>query len=706
MYEPRILIVDDNKNNLFTLRNLIEEHFRAQLFEADSGLLALRILTKEPIDLIILDVQMPEMDGFETAKTIHSWKKTQHIPIVFLTAAYKAQEFFQQGFAVGAVDYLTKPIDAAQLINRIHSYVRFLQKEHQHKQELEQKIEERTAELSKIRHELEHRVAERTAELVLAKTKAEQAQQIAEAANTAKTQFLANMSHELRTPLNAIIGYSEMLQEDALDRGADDMVADLQKIHASGKHLLQIVSNVLDLSKIEAGKMELALSTFNLTTLVDEVVETIRPLMIKRENTFKVTCTETLGEMYSDEAKLRHILLNLLSNATKFTECGLIHFEVERHKRHDDEWVTFRIIDNGIGIPPESQVKLFQPFTQADASTTRRYGGTGIGLSITKQFTEMMGGIISVSSEFGRGSTFTISLPLQFKEYVESASFQLPLKGEGIILVIDDDVAVSYFLKDELSKLGYAVAMVTDEFEAIKLAYKLRPDAILLDVQMAGSWRILSKLKNEALLSHVPVIVIGMEEDKNKGSVAEATDCITKPIERRQLVAILDKYHVGDNSVNLVMIVDDEPEAREALSVLLEINGWRVFQAENGQVAFDHLDDKKPTLILLDLNMPVMNGFEFITLLRRNKNERWRTLPVVVLTARDLSADEQEFLNSHVETTFSKTGYQSEELVMYIHELISEASAVRDMHAEDTRERLRHDYLNLLTEELKSRKLR
>ena len=697
---PHILIVDDNKKNLFTLRSLIEEHIEAQISEADSGLLALRTLTKEKIDLIILDVQMPEMDGFETAKTIRSWKKTQHIPIVFLTAAYKTQEFFKKGFSVGAVDYLIKPIDSAQLINRIQSYVRLIQQEYSYKQELEQRVQERTTELLQARYELEHRIAERTSELVLAKTKAEQAQHIAEAANIAKTQFLANMSHELRTPLNAIIGYSEMIQEEVHELTLEEIVVDLQKVQTAGKHLLQIVSNVLDLSKIESGKMELALSTFDLTPLVNEVIETINPLFTKRDNTFKVIRADSLGAMYSDEPKLRQILLNLLSNANKFTENGSISLDIECYNRLSGEWVTFRVIDNGIGIPPESQAKLFQPFMQADASTTRRYGGTGIGLTITKQFTEMMGGTISVQSEFGEGSTFSVSLPIQFKGSYEAPDFaETSTQGEGIILVIDDDVAVNYFLKDELGKLGYAVAMAVDEVGATKLAYKLRPDAILLDVQMVGSWRILSKLKNEPLLSHVPVIVIGMEEEKNKGFVAEATDCIAKPIDRRQLIAILDKYHVGDDSINSVMVVDDEPESREALSVTLEINGWRVFQAENGQVALDHLDDKKPMLVLLDLNMPVMNGFEFLSHLR--KNERWSGLPVAVLTARDLNAEEQEFLNSHVETIFKKTEHSSDELVLFVHQLITEASAVRDMHAEDTRNQLRSDYLNLLMSELK-----
>jgi CheY-like chemotaxis protein len=475
-----------------------------------------------------------------------------------------------------------------------------------------------------------------------------------------------------------------MLKEDAQESGILDFVADLDKIHTAGKNLLGLINDILDLSKIESGRMELYLETFQVDTLIDEVITTIKPLAENNCNLLDVYVTNELGEIHADLTKTRQILINLLSNAVKFTENGSICLQVTREKvSNQEDKICFCIKDEGIGMTPEQQQKLFQPFTQVEASTTRRFGGTGLGLSITKQFLEMMGGNIYVSSEFGQGSIFSITLPVHIS--TEATVFAQNAKGKidelltdeshGIVLVIDDDLITRELLKNYLSKLGYSVAVAPAGEAGLKLAKKLRPDAILLDIKMPGmdGWRVLSILKSEPLLSDIPVIMTSIEEERNKGFALGATDYLVKPVEREPLANLLNKYHIGNESQRLVMVVEDDTVTRELMANMLKNEGWRVFKAENGKVAIKHLEDKKPSLILLDLLMPEMDGFELIARLQHNPN--WRSIPVVVLTATKLSTEDQARLHGYVETIFQKESHSSDDLLERIQTQVAEATA-------------------------------
>jgi GAF domain-containing protein/CheY-like chemotaxis protein len=499
-----------------------------------------------------------------------------------------------------------------------------------------------------------------------------------EAADRHKSEFLANMSHELRTPLNAIIGYSEMLQEDAADLGAEQFTDDLKRINAAGKHLLELINAVLDLSKIEAGKMELYLETFEVPTLVRDIAAVIQPLAAKNANRLEVGCREEVGTMRADLTKVRQALFNLLSNACKFTDRGTISLTVAREASDGQDWMMFRVSDTGIGMTPEQLTRLFEAFSQADAATTRKYGGTGLGLALSRRLCRMMGGDVTVTSESGRGSTFTIRLPARVLEATAAAapgSHPSP-PGIGTVLVIDDEAAVRDLMQRFLGREGFRVIAAAGGEEGLRRARELRPDAITLDVMMPGmdGWAVLSALKADPDVADIPVIMLTIVDDRNLGYALGASDYLTKPIDRERLVAVL-KQHRRDRPV---LVVDDDAEVRQLLRRMLEPEGFAVVEAENGRVALERLHGEPPTLILLDLMMPEMDGFEFVTELRRH--EGWRAIPVVVITARDLSGDDRERLNGHVEKILQKGTYDRDQLLAEVRELVASSVTRRRTH--------------------------
>ncbi len=789
--ETKILIVDDNPHNVYSLRTLLEENVvNLTVLEAQSGMAALGMLLADTVDLILLDVQMPEMDGFETARLIRARKHSAHIPIVFLTAAYKSEEFQEQGFSVGAADYLTKPIDAPHLLARIRTYLRFVEQEKLHNHELEK----RTRELAKANDRLQGEIQERKqiqaklqqvsrqTQLVLetagegifgldtqgvlifinpaaaemmgytpeeligckqhqiihyAKadgtpflledckihtamhdgkiyritdevfwrndgrpfpveyivspimeddriqgcvvtfkdiTQRKQTEEIlrrakedAEQANLAKSSFLANMSHELRTPLNAIIGYTDMLVEDARDSGLDGFVSDLYKVRTAGAHLLGLINDVLDLSKIEAGKMDVELHKIELASLIGDIQNTALPLMNKYENTLISNIPKILGEMNTDSTKLRQILLNLLSNAAKFTKNGQITLTVtlsNSSDNHGAQWVSFAVQDTGIGMTLEQQDKVFDAFTQADSTTTRKYGGTGLGLAISKKFAEMLGGTIVLTSEFGVGSCFTLHLPADSSSaeaaliaglHQESAEERTSGKGTVVVVVMADE-ELGKAIQAKLNRRGYSAALAVTGREGLDLITKLQPDVLMMPPELPDMTveRFALELHANPFFTELPIILVG-DADTQKALVKNVVIAkwLPETSNSEQLLQTVGQYRVDYHKSPLVMVVDDTNELRRTMGFALKKQGWRVIQCGSGNQALRQLDERRPHLIVLDLMMPDMDGFEFLTHVR--KSETWYTIPVIVVTALELDKELLMRLKNQVTRIIYKT---------------------------------------------------
>jgi CheY-like chemotaxis protein len=808
--KTKLLLVDDTPANLLALESVLEPLGGLELVRANSGPEALRLLG-EPDDfaVVLLDVMMPVMDGFEVARRIREQPTengNRYVPIIFMTAANLDQQLLLRGYQMDAVDFIFKPFVPEILRSKVRALVAV------HRLALEkQRAEEQ---LRKSQEELARRVQERLTmaadasglglwridgtgspedifwctdqcrlhmclplgkELRLeqfyrtihederpqfikaiqhcyytgcridvevrasctsdstdgerwvrvlgravyndegnpssfdgvtfdltdrkrAEIELRTAHDAALEASRAKSTFLANMSHELRTPLNAIIGYSEMLLEESRHGAGVHQLDDISKIAESGRHLLALINEILDLSKIEAGKMDLYVRTFDVCTAIEQASNAARPIIERNGNTLTIHCDQSaVGSMIADETKVRQILINLLSNAGKFTKDGEIRLECERYRpeqtdpvAEEPEWLQIRISDTGIGMNSGEMARLFRDFTQVDPSSTRQYGGTGLGLAISRRFARMMGGDISVRSSKGEGTTFTVLLPVRVHGMMHPTGSEhtpIPLIGTSemdtqvlpapedsgkTVLVIDDDATVHELMRRNLEPAGFRLMSAFDGRYGLDLAKQFHPRAITLDISMPGmdGWSVLTELKANPATANIPVIMTSVIEDRALAFALGASDYLIKPLDRHRLIEILRRQRPSLHG-KTVLIVEDDPTTRELAGRTVGTLGCKVEYAENGDVALDKLTKltDTPVLIILDLMMPGLDGFTFLEHIR--KNENWRNLPVVVTTAKELTPEDRRRLNGQAELILRKGDYTREDLVREVSKALS-----------------------------------
>ena len=486
----------------------------------------------------------------------------------------------------------------------------------------------------------------------------------AKEASEAKSKFLANMSHELRTPLNGIIGYADLLLEECEDDGNEVMAGDLKKITQSGSHLLSIINDILDMSKIEAGRMELFIADFNIQNFVEQIQNISHSLEEKNNNKLLFEVNEELVSAKGDETRLRQCVVNLIGNAVKFTENGTVTVKIDKAGSGKNERLVISVKDTGIGMTQEQQQKIFEDFTQADEETTAKFGGTGLGLTITKNLVSMMKGTVSVTSEIDKGSVFILDLPrfLDTSDEIEEISPEIKGNEGPLVLIIDDDLNTHDLAGRILLQNDFRLIGATNGKKGIELAKKENPDLILLDIMMPekDGWQVLEEIKAEASLANIPVLIISVLEEEKTAVALGARSFVSKPIDKQVLLDSIKKLGIQVSQAS-VMIVDDDEQIRELAKRILEPEGVNLIEAKNGQEALNQLD-KSPDLIILDLDMPVMNGFEFIQNI--SVNETSKDIPIIVFSGMELTKADLEKLDTQTQGVITKDNVKSSELLL------------------------------------------
>jgi signal transduction histidine kinase/DNA-binding response OmpR family regulator len=509
--------------------------------------------------------------------------------------------------------------------------------------------------------ELETLVTERTREL-------QAANRLLEEASRHKSEFLANMSHELRTPMNAIIGFTRLVMRRSKDVLAPRQYENLEKISTSANHLLSLINDILDLAKIEAGRIEIYPVEFALEPVVAECLHTVEPMLRSEHVRLGQEVEADLPTLVTDRDKVKQILMNLLSNAVKFTRTGTITMRARSHHGA----IVVEVADTGIGIPAEALEHIFEEFRQADSSTTREYGGTGLGLAISQQFARLLDGEITVQSAVGSGSTFTLTLPQRYRSAAPAAPMMdIPGRVEPtvtpekapVVLAIDDDPNVLYLLQENLLEAGYQVIGAVHGTEGLQKARQLKPFVIILDILMPhkDGWQVLHELKTDATTRDIPVVLLSIVDQKDLGYRLGAFDYLLKPFDREAILAALRRIAPAHHRL---LVVDDDPQVVELVHQLLADQPYEIEAAVDGQAALEAIARRQPDVILLDLLMPRLDGFGVLSYLHHTPS--YRDIPVIVLTAKTCTAEEQALLHARVRTVIQKQGLERDGLLQEV----------------------------------------
>ncbi|HZI17680.1 MAG TPA: response regulator [Pyrinomonadaceae bacterium] len=651
MTTPKVLIAEDDPELLRAYGRVLAADGN-EILSAATGAEALAIAGTQRPDLVLLGVMLPDVSGVELCRRIKS--DPEHSPfVVMISALHNSAESQAEAVEAGADGYLTEPIEPVALKAHVRAFLRIRLGEKELR-ESERRLRRQAEELQEANRRLEEY-------------------------NRLKAEFVANMSHELRTPLTAIIGFAQLAQLKRGEGPPPDYSSEaFERILRNGQHLLALINDVLDVSKIEAGRMKIHREHVNVAEVVQEAFGELQSLAARKGLDYRLSVPERLPLAYTDPLRVRQVLMNLLSNAVKFTAAGAV--EVELRPEPGDR---FRLVvrDTGVGIEPDALGIIFERFRQADGSTTRVAGGAGLGLSIVRQIVELLGGEVEVESSVGEGSAFSVVLPLVAPEPAgvgaegagppvfagaqptadgnaaapgdEDAGGEAPL-----VVVIEDDQDAADLLTGSIERAGYRVRRAADGAEGLRLVRELEPVAVTLDVMMPGmdGWRVLQEMKADRKLASVPVIVCSIVDNRPLGFSLGASDYLLKPVDPERLSAVLDRVSVrsgGDEGEGYVLVVDDEHGVRELLAFSLRQAGYQVKVAPSGETALNMVAQQAPRAVLCDLMMPAgMTGFEFVARLRAEPETAH--VPVVIITGKDLTRGDRHFISGQIADVIRK----------------------------------------------------